>query len=68
MLSVMQARLNALNVNEDKPKSTFINGVDITYHDGVVNGGETNVPSDISLGDVVQGLREMVRAICGPTK
>ena len=54
---VMQAGLNALNVVEDKPESTFIDGVDITNLDGVVNGGETNVPSDIFLGDVVQRLR-----------
>ena len=27
-----------------------------------------NVPSDISLGDVVQRLREVVKAICGSTK
>ena len=60
--------MNALNVVGDKPESTFIDGVDITNLDGVVNGGETNVPSDISLGDVVQRLREVVRAIRGSTK
>ena len=52
----------------NNPKSTFIDGVDITNLDGVVNGGETNVPYDISLGDVVQCLREVVRAIRGSTK
>ena len=40
---VMQAELNALNVVEDKPESTFIDGVDITNLDDVVNGGEMNV-------------------------
>ena len=50
---VMQAGLNALNVIEDKPETTFIDGLDITNLDGVVNGGETNVPYDISLGDDV---------------
>ena len=65
---VMQERLNALDVVEDKPESTFIDGVDITDLDGVVNGGEMNVPSDISLGDVVQRLREVVKAIRGSTK
>ena len=65
---VMQARLNALDVVKDKPKSTFIDGVDITYLDGVVNGGETNVPFDYSSGDVVQRLREVIRAIHGSTK
>ena len=45
---VMQARLNALNVVEDKLESTFIDGVDITNLDGVVNGGDMNVPYDIS--------------------
>ena len=65
---VMHAGLNALNVVEDKPESTFIDGVDITNLDGVVNGSETNVPSDISLGDFVQRLREVVRAIRGSTK
>ena len=45
---VMQARLNALDVVEDKLESTFIDGVDITNLDGVVNGGEMNVPYDIS--------------------
>ena len=34
----------------------------------MVNGGETNVPSNISLGDIVQRLREVVRAISGSTK
>ena len=62
---VMQAWLNALDVVEDKPESTFIDGVDITNLDGVLNGDEMNVPSDISLGDVVQHLREVVREICG---
>ena len=65
---VLQAWLNALNVAEDKPESTFIDGVDITNLDGVVNGDEMNVPSDISLGDVIQRLREVVRAIRGLTK
>ena len=65
---VMQAWLNALDVVEDKPESTFIDGVDITNLDGLVNGGEMNVPSDISLGDVVQRLREVVRAIRRSTK
>ena len=65
---VTQAGLNALNVVEDKPESTFIDGVDITNLDGAVNGGKTNVPSNISLGDVFQRLREVVRAICGSTK
>ena len=65
---VMQAGLNALNVVEDKPESTFIDGLDITNLDGVVNGGEMNVPSDISLGDVVQHLTEVVEAISGSTK
>ena len=64
---VMQAGMNALDVVEDKPESTFIDGVDITNLDGVVNGCEMNVPSDISLGDVVQRLREVVRAILGST-
>ena len=50
---VMQVGLNALDVVEDKPKSTFIDGVDITNLDDVVNGSEMNVPYDISLGDVV---------------
>ena len=65
---VMQVGLNALDVVEDKPESTFIDGVDITNLDGVVNGGEMNVPSDISLGDIVQRLREVVKAIRGSTK
>ena len=65
---VMQVGLNALDVVEDKPESTFIDGVDITNLDGVVNGGEMNVPSDISLGDVVLRLREVVKAIRGSTK
>ena len=65
---VMQAGLNALDVVKDKPESTFIDGVDITNLDGVVNGGEMNVPSDISLGDIVQRLREVVKAIRGSTK
>ena len=65
---VMQAWLNALDVIEDKHESTFIDGVDIINLDGVVNGGEMNVPSDISLRDVVQRLREVVKAICGSTK
>ena len=55
---VMQAGFNALNVVEDKPESLFIDGVDITNLDGVGNGGKTNVPSYISLGDVVQRLSQ----------
>ena len=65
---VMQAGLNALDVVEDKPESTFIDGVDITNLDGVVKGGEMNVPFDISLGDVVQRLGEVFKAIRGSTK
>ena len=60
--------MNALDVVEDKPESTFIDGVEITNLDDVVNGGEMNVLSDISLGDVVQRLREVVKAIRGSTK
>ena len=65
---VMQTGLNALDVIEDKPESTFIDGVDITNLDSVVNGGKMNVPSDISLGDIFQRLREVVKAIRGSTK
>ena len=68
IILVMHAGLNALDVIEDKPESTFIDGVDITNLDDVVNGGEMNVPSDISLGDVVQRLREVVKTIHGSTK
>ena len=64
----MPAWLNVVDVVQDKPESTFTDEVNITYLDGVVNGGETNVPSDISLRDVVQHLREVVRAIRGSTK
>ena len=60
--------MNALDVIEDKPESTFIDGVYITNIDGVVNGGEMNVPFDISLGDVVQRLREVVKEIRGSMK
>ena len=65
---VMLAGLTALDVVKDKPESTFIDRVNITNLDGVVNGGEMNVPSDISLGQVVQRLREVVKAVCGSTK
>ena len=51
--------MNALDVVEDKPKSTFIDGVDITNLDGVVNGGEMNVPSDISLEMLFSALEKL---------